>query len=371
MMFGILGKTQINKLAKNLHRVILFTLLVGMLFLNFLPGAASADRGWGSFQLTKSCKATTSISGRNPRPVDIDQIYEIVAFNKDYNPSHVYIKVPGAGTRWVNLNCGIVVDSPVATVPKNPQPAPSKPDNKPSKPKFIPFFDDIDNPVELANGELADISPPPPQLNKFDEAINELCGPVGKVVGEEEFKTTIEKFPDVFASIKNYVGGEIFPGRSSDDEFLEDLTTLWFKALGFDHVFCGEPGQNKIGGLHFAGRYLDLQKKGLGGIFLNKKAEVLPGAVYTLGVTLKDGDHIIKDPIKGYGYTLNAEEILKFAAKAYKENPNDGTGTKGCILTITDDGKTFTNVFVTKNGAIRTFFPDATPDYDRNPPCNQ
>ncbi|WP_407891223.1 EndoU domain-containing protein [Scytonema sp. NUACC26] len=53
-------------------------------------------------------------------------------------------------------------------------------------------------------------------------------------------------------------------GRTSDAQFLEDLTNIWFNVKGFDHVFCGEPvAGGSIDGLHYVGRYVELQEKGL------------------------------------------------------------------------------------------------------------
>jgi hypothetical protein len=98
-------------------------------------------------------------------------------------------------------------------------------------------------------------------------------------------------------------------------------------------------------------------------------SEVKPGAVYSFGVRMKVSGRTVNDPLKGYGYTLNAEEILTIAAKAYKNNPNSEPTSKACLLTVTDDKKTFVNVFVAKKGGIRTFYPDATPDYRKNPEC--
>lgn len=187
----------------------------------------------------------------------------------------------------------------------------------------------------------------------------------------EDFKATLNQFPDVLANIKNKAGGELVAGRTSDSEFLDDLTDIWFKAHGFDHVFCGEPTSRNIGGLHFAGRYLDLQNRGLAGRLPNSdhRAEVEPGAVYSMGVVMLVGDREVKSPLKGYAYTLNAEEILGIAAKAYKDNPHLGSESQACLLSVTDDGETFANIFVAKNGGIRTFYTDATPDYVRTGKC--
>jgi len=245
--------------------------------------------------------------------------------------------------------------------------------------EFLPFFDNVNNPVTVKVGGVQDLTPPPPLLNKFDKAVNQLCGELGTVVTPVNFQTMLNSFPTVLSNIKNNVGGYIFPNRTSDTEFLEDLTNLWFNAEGFDHVFCGEPAETKIGGLHYAGRYLDLQNRGLAGILPKSvsKSEVDPGAVYSFGVRMKVGDgetptsreRTVSDPFKGYGYTLNAEEILTIAAKAYKNNPSLEPTPKACLLSVTDNGKTFANIFVTKKGAIRTFYPDATPDYQKTPEC--
>ncbi len=161
------------------------------------------------------------------------------------------------------------------------------------------------------------------------------------------------------------MGEYLVSGHTSNQEFLQDLTDIWFKAQGFDRVFCGEPKKGgSIGGLHYAARYLDLQNKGLAGRLANntRNEEVIAGAVYTIGAVMKVGNGISQSTIKGYPYTLDAEEILTKAALAYKNNPNTSPTNKVCLLSVTDDNKTFKAVFVTKNSAIRTFYPDATPD---------
>ena len=230
----------------------------------------------------------------------------------------------------------------------------------------LPFFDNIDNPITgLKYGSPADVTPPPPVLNSFDEAVNQLCGAPGKVVSETAFKTMMNNNTTVLENIKANVGEYLVSGHTSNQEFLQDLTDIWFKAQGFDHVFCGEPKKGgSIGGLHYAARYLDLQNKGLAGRLANNTGneEVIPGEIYTIGAVMKVGNGISRSRIKGYPYSLDAEEILAKVTLAYKNNPNNSPSNKVCLLSVTDDDKTFKAVFVTKNSAIRTFYPDATPD---------
>ncbi|MBD2515849.1 EndoU domain-containing protein [Nostoc sp. FACHB-973] len=237
----------------------------------------------------------------------------------------------------------------------------------------VPFFDNINNPVSgLAYGSPGDVTPPAPTLNSFDIAVTDLCGQPGTVVSPSNFQLMMTNNPTVLANIKQYVGGYLVAGRTSDTQFLADLTNVWFNADGFDHVFCGEPvAGGAIGGLHFVGRYLELQEKGLAGRLNNNASneEVIPNAVYTIGAVVKVGNSTSQSSIKGFGYTLSAEEILSVAALAYKNNPNTSSTNTVCHWTVTDEGNTFKAVFVRRDGGVRTFYPDATPG--SNPNCVQ
>ncbi|GAB1543598.1 hypothetical protein NUACC21_62730 [Scytonema sp. NUACC21] len=236
----------------------------------------------------------------------------------------------------------------------------------------VPFFDNINNPVSgLAYGSPADVTPPAPALNSFDTAVVDLCGAPGTTVSRNSFQSMMQNNATVLANIKASVGGFLVLGRTSDAQFLEDLTNVWFNAEGFEHIFCGEPVQGgSIGGLHFVGRYVELQDKGLAGRLDNNasREEVIPETVYTMGVVMKVGTGTAQSSIKGYPYTLNAEEILSKATLGYKNNPNTSSTNQACHLSVTDEGKSFTAVFVRRDGGIRTFYPDATPG--SNPNCN-
>ncbi len=231
--------------------------------------------------------------------------------------------------------------------------------------ELLPFFDNQDNPVPVnyPPGAKLDITPAPPQLNSFDKAVLKTCGPIGTRVKSHQFKQLLLKHPEVLTKIQEAVDGELRLGRRSQSIFLQDLTKIWFKNKGFEHIFCGEIyNENDIGGLHFSGRYLELQNEKIGGrLPVNPgRQEVIPGVIYTMGVIIKQPNRTVKDEIKGYGYLSNAEELLVDITKIFKQQKN----TEGaCIYQQLDKetGITFPTVFVRKNKGIITFYPDATP----------
>ncbi len=228
-----------------------------------------------------------------------------------------------------------------------------------------PFFDRLSNPVDVAfpRRQKVDITPPPPQLNLFDQAVLRTCGSIGTKVKAESFKQILSQYPDVLQKAQQISGGELRPSRRSKEQFLEDLTAIWFKNQGFEHIFCGQiKSATEIGGLHFYGRYLQLQNASLGGRLLNnsQQQEVVPGVIYTMGVVLKQGSRLVTDTLKGYAYVSNAQEILLDATKAFK---TQGNREGACLYPVQDKetGKSFPAVFVRENNAIITFYPDATP----------
>lgn len=231
--------------------------------------------------------------------------------------------------------------------------------------ELLPFFDNQDNPVPVnyPSGAKLDITPPAPQLNSFDKAVLKACGSIGTQVQPNQFKQLLSDYPEVLTKIQEATDGELRAGRKSKSEFLEDLTDIWFTNKGFEHIFCGEIyNANDIGGLHFYGRYLQLQEEKIGGrLPVNPgRQEVVPGVIYTMGVVIQQPNRIVRDEIKGYGYLSNAEELLVDVTKVFKQQKS----TEGaCIYQQLDKqtGITFPTVFVRKNKGIITFYPDATP----------
>ncbi|MEL4898515.1 EndoU domain-containing protein [Crocosphaera sp. Alani8] len=305
------------------------------------------------FEVNQVCQAVSSIkNGTSPVSVNSGELFTVLGENKIPGGTHAFIRI-GGQQKWLPLSCG----NYQGIAPPPPVP-PSPPQSN-----FAPFFDTEDNPVPNNIG-IADATPIPPTLDEFDLAVNEVCGPPGKLVEPAEFESLMEKFPTVLQDIQTFTGNRVFgnePPITESQLYLERLTKAWFGREGFNHIFCGEPDGRKIGGLHFVGRYLDLQEKGLAGML--DAVEVVPGSIFTIGVEMQVGNSRVSSPVKGYAYTLSASDILKFATRAFADNPTDSEGRVGCILKITDDGQTFDNLFAPRASGIRTFFPDATPNF--------
>lgn len=312
-----------------------------------------------TFLAAEPCDATLSIrSNKDPVPLAAGQSYEALGENSPSNPTHAFIAVNGE-RRWVALDCGRYADTTKQPAITHARACP-------------PFFDDQQNPVPVRRG-MEDVTPPPPTLDDFDNAVNQLCGAPGSAVSRNGFRQLLETHPEVLEEIRDYTDGRIFAGRAAPedwDAFLDDLSEAWFDAHGFEHIFCGElESDGDIGGLHFSGRYWQLQQDGLACRLDSDRApEVDPGVIYTVGASIQGMGRIYEHPIKGYGYTLSARDILLAATRAFLQNPTDSGSSTACILNLRDDSEEFATVFVRRRQGIRTFYPDASPSR-RDPTC--
>jgi len=325
-----------------------------------------------TFVVTETCAAYSSIKKRkDPVSLQVEQGYPALGENRRDDASHATIEVEGK-RKWVALTCGRYEGGGrvgLAPTP-TPAPAPARPD-----PDCLPFFDDVHNPVSLRGFGKVDVTPPAPEIASFGHAVNDLCGDFGARVNREGFKSLLDAHPDILERIRDFAEGRVFPGRSAPTGaggYLDDLAEAWFAAHGFGHIFCGERGrEGSVGGLHFRGRYLQLQRDGVACRLSNNRddEEVAPGVVYSVGVKIRANGRSAQSDRKGYGLTLGAEDILKLVTRAFAENPASGRSNQGCLLSVQDDGKRFKAVFVWRREGIRTFYPDATPDTSRNPAC--
>lgn len=325
-----------------------------------------------NFVVTGSCNAYSSIKKqRDPTSLRIGEGYSALGENRRDAPSHATIEVAGK-RKWVALACGRYEgEGQGAPAPAPvPTPVPARPD-----PDCLPFFDEARNPVALRGSGRVDVTPPAPEIAPFGHAVNRLCGDFGTKVTPSAYRSLLQSYPDVLERTRAFTKGRVFPGRSTPTGlggYLDDLTDAWFAADGFGHIFCGEPGRGgSVGGLHFRGRYLQLQREGVACRLRGNRhnEEVAPGAIYSVGVQILTNGRSARSERKGYGLTLGAEDMLKLVTRAFAENPASGRSNQGCLLSVQDDGKRFKAVFVRRREGIRTFYPDATPDTSRNPAC--
>lgn len=340
----------------------------------------------GTLRATQACPATQAINGRNPGNVKltVGTLYAAEGFN---TPQHqfVLLEVPGASPdrRWVKATCGDFQATDGASPSPTPSPTPSPsplpnptPSTQPGT-SLLPFFDTEENPipVHFPKGAQKDITPPPPTLEPFDQKILTLCGAgFDAPVDPEKFKQLMTFYPDVVRKLKQAAGGALKPNHSSNTAFIQDLGSIWFNKRAFKHVFCGEKDGKSIGGLHFVGRYLQLQQEGIAGRLDSggKNEEVVDGSIYTFGAVIKQGDRVVaQSPVKGYPYTLNAQETLLNGVLAFKQFKPQNVTKDACLFTVNDPpAAPYQAVFVEEEGAIRTFYPDATPD-SKTKPCDR
>lgn len=200
-----------------------------------------------------------------------------------------------------------------------------------------------------------DITPQPPALSAFGEAALEACGAFGSAVDPSAVRKLAQIFsPDLVKELARE-----FPG-ASDSQLRAVLAQAWTNANGFEHVFCGSPRYDRIGGLHYSARYFELQRSGqlcrLENNLVNE--EVLPDNVYTIGVSSSDG---VIDRKKGFSIRQSAEDIFFEAARAYLRNCQaPAKERKVCINRFHKD-QSFGSFFVCAPGrGIVTFYPLAT-----------
>ncbi len=316
------------------------------------------------FVPVEACSAHASIKKQTePVSLGVGRAYRALGENRPEGASHALIEV-GDRRKWVALSCGSYQGQGQGGSDG------ASPDSD-----CLPFFDKQHNPVTLPGSGRVDVTPPAPDIAPFGHAINELCGEFGTKVTPARFSSMLAAHPEVVERVREFTKGRVFAGHSPPTGaggYLRDLTEAWFGAGGFAHIFCGEPGRGgSVGGLHFRGRYLQLQREGVACRLPDNRRseEVAPGAVYSMGVRIRTDAATAQSERKGYGLTLSAEDLLKVVTRAFAENPASGRSNEGCLLTVQDDGKRFKAVFVRRKQGIRTFYPDATPDSRRNSAC--
>jgi Bacterial EndoU nuclease len=331
--------------------------IVGLLVWACSPASAFFELS-GVFIPNERCQAVDSIR-RQTNPGNVltvpGQSYNVRGLNKE-DGDFVQVDVPGAvpGTRWVDLICGDLFRRDEPGDPDEPGPA------------FAPFFD--------TNDEPNDPSPQPPTLSAFDRAMLKVCGEWGSRPRQAAFRAALDNASlaaDV-TRIHQALGGSILGPQRRLKQFKDELASVWFAEDGFRHVFCGEPSERTIGGLHFVGRYLEMQEKGWGGLAAHcNKTEIEP-PIYTFGVTFRapSGNVATACP-KGYALNLDAVGLLIEATQAFKLMLPRTSGKAMCLHAVGGaSANPYLAVFVIKSAAVRTFYPDASPTCDRGRPAD-
>lgn len=261
--------------------------------------------------------------------------------------------------RWIAVGCGrLVADS---------APPAEKAAGLP------PFFDDVQAGPE-------DPSPPAPPLDAFDQAVLGVCGAWGSRPRAAAFRAMLDRpeltvdLDAIYAQLDHAVRGRAI----GLPRFKDELTAVWFERGGFTHVFCGEPASGGLGGLHYRGRYYDLQQQGVAGLMSASqcRATVIEPPVYTVGVLYRPpgGGALRSACPKGYPDDLGARDLLVAATRAYRQLRLE-RGQRMCLQALggTDAIAQYRAVLVIEGDAIRTFYPDATPACDgggRPASCN-
>jgi len=320
------------------------------------------------FTITKSCSAYDSIKKENnPTQLQIGKSYIAIGENKAAGATHAFVKIDRK-KQWVKLECGTYING------KPELGGSAQGGNKAreqSNGPCLTFFDNENNPIKTRTG-FKDITPQAPTFDKFDKDVLQFCGSPGKVTTADGFKSLMKANPDVLKNLFDFTSGKVFQSKAKNTDlnsYLNDLTKAWYALHGFDHIFCGEKDGRSIGGLHFHGRYQQLESTNqLCRMNNSSSNEVIEGSVYSMGVEMKlANNEVIRHSIKGYALTLNASDILLSATKAFAENHTDSNQSEACLLKLSDSNTLYNMVFVRRNNGIRTYYPDATPGKDN--PC--
>lgn len=250
-------------------------------------------------------------------------------------PDYVHVKIDNEypEDRWVHKSCGSIS----------------------AKDTFTPFF------VEDGKNEGQAMFP---TTTKFDELALKKCGDWGSAIVKEDLDILFSG--KVLQHLYVNLDKSVITKNADIDAFKKELVTVWLQNTAFEHVICGEPtGSHVLGGLHYVGRYLDLQKNHWGGLNDSCAAQEIRDPVYTIGVDFLNsyGDMTVKCP-SGYNWNMNVIDILLEGTKAFKEaSKNHSTEKFACTYTNENN---FHFTFVAKEGAITTFYPTVN---EQKEPC--
>lgn len=296
-------------------------LLKFLFFLYYFSGASLTgytEEVLGFLETTRVCptfkdkKATNLANSLYP-----DKKYPLIKL--DQYSDYVAVKGEKDRIEWVNKDCGLIHYN----------------FENLKKFYFKPFF--------KAPHEV-------PNLNDFDKQVLRLCGNWGSEVERGSFADLLKG--SIFDELYFFLDKTIITNNAEPVVFKKELLDIWFNEKGFQHIFCGTPQNKKLKGLHYAGRYLEMQEKGWGGKNARCKKTYVNNAVHTIGIDFidKTGNLAYKCP-NSYLYGFNAFDLLLHATKAFKESANLSSS-----LYKIPTSPPIEVTFIKKNNAILTFF---------------
>lgn len=225
--------------------------------------------------------------------------------------------------------------------------------------KCEPFFD-YDNKTSAA--------PEPPIMTNFGNGIVRACGAIGGKVSNHEFEALI--YDNWNSLSKLYPTGW---STLTKNEIVSKLKQIWLTQDGFNHVFCGDWDDGLIGGLHFRGRYLQLQNEEKACYKESPDEEIIDDKIYTIGVVSKDGSN--RHDKKGYALKQSALDLFSFGITAFEYCNSDANwkpykSNFDKVFYINDtDAKVDYQVICKATDqldkltyGILTIYPDATPN---------
>ncbi len=329
-------------------------LIVGLiLWLVAEQSGAAVVATHGEFVASDQCSATLTLQGLNPGNVQLEpgKAYRALALDLR-GGGWIRIIVPDARprVRWADLDCGEYrADSGTL--------------------RFNHFFDQIDNPVyvDYPRHKLVDITPSPPPVTPLEERLLALCGYPGDYPEPGAFRTLIESEDALFADLTAALG---CPEKGTDcghRAVLDRVTDLWFLVDGFRRVFCGEPSATRIDGPHYRGAFLQLQRRGWGGLMAPYRGqkEILPGILYSVGIEHEWRGRRVQTPhTSGYFYTLDGPQLLVHGTRAITLLGAPST-KQACRYLIKDPGSgiTFNSVVIGEGGGLRTLYPSVVSNH--------
>lgn len=223
-------------------------------------------------------------------------------------------------------------------------------------------------------------APELPILDAFDLGVLSVCGGWGGRVDKQAFIRLLKdvRHESTVRMIYNGLDGRVKTPQPLAG-FIAELANVWFSKNAFEHIFCGEPNDRNLGGMHFVGRFIQAQKYGWAGyVSVTKNAhasdkcrkdkESIDAPIYSTAIEYAAHDERKIKCVSGYNVEMNAAEILLEATLAYRvARTTRSHGKYACLHRVpsTVNYSSHYAVLVIDNDSIRTFYPLTGPGFQQ------